>query len=105
MTKQMAGFVNFIRTQGVMGLAVGLVLGTAVKDVVNALVTDFINPIIGLFMGGSNNLEVYELSIAGVTFAWGHFVSVLINFVVIAAVVYFIIQGLGLDKIDKSKKD
>jgi len=53
----MKGFMNFLREQGVVGLAVGFILGGAVAKMVTALVTDLINPIIGLLMGGLNLKE------------------------------------------------
>lgn len=103
MNNQFKGFVEFIREQGVIGLAIGLVLGIAVKDVVNALVTDFINPVIGLLIGGTGNLDEYHLTIRSVTFAWGHFLGVLIDFIIISAVIFYLFKGLKLDKLDKKK--
>jgi large conductance mechanosensitive channel len=43
----MKGFLNFIREQGVVGLAVGFILGGSVSKVVTSLVTDIINPVLG----------------------------------------------------------
>ena len=103
MNKQFKGFVEFIREQGVIGLAIGLVLGIAIKDVVNALVEDFINPIIGLLLGGAGNLDEYQLTIGSVTFAWGNFLGVLIDFIIIAAVIFYLVKGLKLDGLDKKK--
>jgi len=45
----MAQFVDFIRKQGVAGLAIGFILGGAVSKVVTALIEDIINPLVGLF--------------------------------------------------------
>jgi large conductance mechanosensitive channel len=100
----MKGFLNFIREQGVMGLAVGFILGGAVSKVVSSLVTDIINPIVGIFLGFAKDLEDASFGLAGSQVMWGHFLAVLIDFAIIAAVVYFGIKGLGLDKIDKPKE-
>ena len=100
----MSGFVDFIRKQGVIGLAVGFILGGAVSKVVAALVTDIINPLIGAALGGvSQGLAERSFMIGGASFMWGHFISVLIDFIVVAAVVYFGIKGLRLENLDKPK--
>lgn len=95
----LSGFMTFIREQGVVGLAVGFILGGAVSGVVKSLVDDIINPLIGLILGSTDGLA--EMSIGVINL--GSFVSVLIDFVIIAAVVYFIFKGLGLDKVDLKK--
>ncbi len=97
----MKGFLDFIREQGVVGLAVGFILGGAVSKVVTSLVTDIINPVLGVILGGVGNLSTISLQIGSVNLMWGSFVSVLIDFLVIALVVYFGVRGIGLDKLDK----
>ncbi len=104
---QLNGFMEFIRTQGVVGLAVGLVLGVQIKAVVDSLIASFINPILGLVLPGTGDLskKAFTLSIGdkSAIFAYGAFLSVLLSFLVVAAVVYFLIKGLKLDKLDKKK--
>lgn len=100
----MTGFLNFIREQGVVGLAVGFILGGAVSKVVAGLVTDIINPILSVALGAAGGLKAASLEIGTVSILWGDFVSVLIDFVVIALVVYFGVKLIGLDKIDKKKE-
>ncbi len=99
----MKGFLSFIREQGVVGLAVGFILGGAVSKVVAALVTDIINPLVGVLLGFAGNLSAMSLKIGSAQLKWGDFLSVLIDFLIIAAVVYFGTKGLGLDKLDKKK--
>ncbi|MCA9389780.1 MscL family protein [candidate division WWE3 bacterium] len=99
----MKGFMTFIREQGVVGLAVGFILGGSVSKVVSSLVEDLINPILGIALGRVDNLATATISVGSGTIAWGHFMSVVIDFVVIAAVVYFIVKGFGFDKLDKPK--
>lgn len=103
------GFIDFLREQSVVGLAIGLVLGTQAKVLVDQIVASFINPLVGLLLPGEGTLKqkVFDITINGKTavFGWGAFVSVLITFVIVAAVVYYVFRGLGLDKLDKPKKD
>lgn len=100
----MKGFLEFIRTQGVVGLAVGFILGGAVSKVVTALVTDIVNPLVSVVLGSTEGLKLMKFSIGSVDLMLGDFVSVTIDFVIIAAVVYFGVQGLGLDRLDKKKE-
>ncbi len=100
----MKGFLNFIREQGVVGLAVGFLLGGAVSKLVTAIITDLINPILSLVLGSVGNLKDASWTVGGVSFMWGNLLSTFIDFTVIAAVVYYGVHGLGLDKIDKKKK-
>ena len=99
----MKGFLNFIREQGVVGLAVGFILGGAVSKVVAGLVTDIINPIIGVALGAAGELKSASLAIGSVNILWGDFVSTLIDFLTIAFVVYFGVKFIGLDNLDKKK--
>ncbi len=99
----MQGFVDFIREQGVVGLAVGFILGGAVSKVVSALVTDIINPILGLVLGSAEGLTSATLKLGSAEILYGDLISVVIDFVVIALVVYFGVKMLGLDKLDKPK--
>lgn len=95
----MRGFLEFIRTQGVVGLAVGFLMGGAISKTVAALVDDVINPLVGLGLG-SVGLADASVTVGSATLKWGHFVSALVDFVIIAAVAYFGVKGLGLDKLD-----
>lgn len=95
----MQNFLNFIREQGVVGLAIGFILGGAVGKVVASLVNDIIMPIVALLLGSTEGLKA--LSYMGVNY--GAFISVLVDFIIIAAVIYFVFKKIGLDKIDKPK--
>ena len=59
----MGGFVNFIREQGVVGLAVGLAIGTAAGDTVKKLVTAFIDPLVQLIVGSQQGLQSASFTI------------------------------------------
>jgi large conductance mechanosensitive channel len=97
----MKGFMDFVREQGVVGLAVGFILGAAVGRLVAALVEDIINPIIGLALGVAGDLDSYVAMVGSAEIRWGSFLVVLIDFIVIALVVYFGVKILRLDKLDK----
>ncbi len=100
----MKGFLEFIREQGVIGLAVGFILGGAVSNLVGALVEDIINPIIGVVLGSAGDLTSYSLKIGSAHILWGHLVSVFVDFVIVALVVYFGVKWLKLDQLDKKDK-
>lgn len=103
----MAGFVNFIREQGVVGLAVGLAIGTAAGDTVKKLVTAFIDPLVQLIVGSQQGLQSasFTVEVAGRKgeFLYGAFVSSLITLIAVAFVVYAIVHFFKLDKLDKKK--
>ncbi len=101
------GFMDFIRTQGVVGLAVGLAIGAAAGDTVKKLVDGFINPIVQFIVGSQDalNSSVWRFELWGrsADFAWGAFVSSAITLVATALVIYWIVNVLKLDKLDKKK--
>ncbi len=103
--KHIGGFMDFIREQGVVGLAIGFILGGAVSKVVSALVTDIINPFIGAMIGGAGGLKEVSVKIGEQQIMWGDFISVTIDFLIIAAVVYFGFKALKLDRLDKKKEE
>jgi large conductance mechanosensitive channel len=87
-----AEFLDFIGKAGVLGLAVGFIMGTYIGKVVSALVSDIIMPIPGAFVGsGDWRKAVLQLPIGnGINFAVGDFVGVIIDFLIVAAVIFFI---------------
>lgn len=106
--KQVRGFVDFLREQSVVGLAIGLVLGTQAKVLVDQLVVSFLNPLTGLLLPGEGTLKQKSVEVVfhGKTavFTWGAFVSSFLTFVLVAAIVYYVFKGLRLDKLDKKKE-
>lgn len=103
---EIQGFTTFIRDQGVLGLAIGFVLGGAVSKAVSSLVSDIINPLLSIFLGATENLSKATLSVGGVDIFWGRFLSSLMDFIVIALVVYYAVRLLRLskDEVEKQKK-
>jgi len=99
----MKGFLNFVREQGVVGLAVGFILGGAISKVVSSLVEDIINPLLGIALGAAGNLNEASIAVGNAEIMWGSFVNVIVDFLIVAIVVYFGVKKLGLDKLDKGK--
>ena len=106
---QLKSFFDFIRTQGVVGLAVGLVLGGSVSVMVKSLVDNVVMPPLGLIVGSAEGIKglVWTMGqTAGgqpITLRYGIFLNDLINFVVIALVIYVIVSLLKIDKFEKKK--
>lgn len=102
-----SGFVDFIRTQGVVGLAVGLAIGTAAGDTVRSLVEGFINPIVQFIVGSNDSLAAatwrFEAFGRTADFAWGAAISSAITLIATALVIYWLIHIFKLDRLDKKK--
>lgn len=106
-SKHGGGFMDFIRTQGVVGLAVGLAIGTAAGDTVKKLVQAFIDPLVQLVVGSQEGLQAASFTVEVADrkgeFMYGAFISSLITLIAVALVVYVIIHFLKLDRLDKKK--
>jgi len=106
---QLKNFLNFIRTQGVIGLAVGLVLGGAVGVVVKSLVDNIVMPPLGMILGSTEGIKGLSVVIgntsegAPAVLHYGIFVNDFINFLVIALVIYLLISLFKVDKLDVKK--
>lgn len=104
-------FKDFIAKGNVMDMAVGIIIGAAFTAIVTSLVGDLINPIISLFMGGVDfsNLFVnlgggeYTTIAAAdeagsAVFAYGRFIMAIINFLIIAFVVFMLVKAVNSAK-------
>jgi large conductance mechanosensitive channel len=113
-------FRDFIAKGNVMDLAVGIIIGAAFTAIVNSLVGDLINPIIGLIIGGldfSNMYVVLKGEVAPGTslaaareagvavFAYGSFIMAIINFLIIAWVVFILVKVVNKAKDAAIKKE
>jgi len=87
-----AEFLDFIGKSGVLGLAIGFIMGLYINKVVSALVGDIIMPIPGaLIPGGDWRKAVVTVPIGnGMNFAIGDFVGVIVDFLIVAAVIFLI---------------
>lgn len=93
------GFKEFVKEQNVVGLAVGLILGTAAKGLIDTLINKVVMPPLGLLLGSTKGLEGWTIPLGdtGAVIGMGEFLSVLIDFLVLALVVYIVIKALKLD--------
>ncbi len=98
----MRGFIHFIRTQGVVGFATGFILGRAMSDLVGSFVNDIVNPLIGLVFGRFSDLSKLAVTVGSSTIKYGNFISLAINFVILALVVYLVIRKAA-EKFDQPK--
>ena len=107
-------FKNFILKGNVMDMAIGVIIGTAFADIVNALTADFINPIIGLLGGADVAGEIVIKTLTDgtkITINYGHFITQVINFVIMAFVLFIILKAFnslveaGKKKIAKEKEE
>jgi large conductance mechanosensitive channel len=100
-------FKDFIVKGNVMDMAVGIIIGAAFTAIVGSLVADLINPIISLFMGGVDfgglfanlngdyaTIEAADEAGAAV-FAYGRFIMSIINFLIIAFVVFMLVRSVN----------
>lgn len=83
-------FRNYLMRGNVVDLAIAVVVGAAFSGVVTALTDDLIMPIVGIF-GGAPDFSRNTFTINGSVFKWGHFVTTLISFIIIAAVIFFLV--------------
>jgi large conductance mechanosensitive channel len=84
------GFRDFITRGNMIELAIAVVIGTAFTAVVTAVVADLITPLIAA-IGGKPNFSGLYFTINHSKFLYGSFINALITFLIVAAVVYFLI--------------
>jgi len=84
-------FKDFIAKGNVMDMAVGIIIGAAFTAIVTSLVEDLINPLIGIFMGGVD-FGGLEAKFGEAVFTYGNFIMALINFLIIAWVVFLLVK-------------
>ncbi|CAL8471274.1 g10816 [Coccomyxa elongata] len=89
-TKVLTGFRDFVLRGNVVDLAVAIVIGTAFTAVVQSLVRDIITPLIAAIWGGSSFSSLY-FTVNNSKFMYGDFINQCLTFLIICAVVYFII--------------
>lgn len=112
-------FKDFIAKGNVMDIAVGIIIGAAFTAIVKSMVGDLINPFIGLFMGGADFTNMFvvlsgEGTYASLTeardagaavFAYGAFIMAVINFLIIAFVVFMLVRYVNKVKEVAAKEE
>lgn len=104
-----SGFFNFVREQGVIGLAVGLAIGTAAGASVKTIVEQLISPLVGLLTRGVELSSLKWVILPAkdghpeVALGWGAVIASLITLLATALVVYLVIHGAKLDRVDRKK--
>lgn len=105
----MQEFMDFLKTFGVIGLAIAFIIGAAASKLITALVTDIVNPLVGLFLP-AGDLKAMQANVTGTSgaiseFKYGDLIANIIDFVIIAFIVFLAYKQLSRYKMveDKSK--
>jgi len=106
--KILEDFKKFALRGNVVDLAIGVVIGAAFSGIVNSLVADVITPLIGAITGGldfSNHFlplsakvtaaSLEEAKKQGAVLAWGHFITLVLNFIIVAFVLFLVIRAMS----------
>ncbi|MEQ9258189.1 MAG: large conductance mechanosensitive channel protein MscL [Roseovarius sp.] len=101
-------FKTFIARGNVMDMAVGIIIGAAFTAIVSSLVADLVNPVIGLLLGGFDFSGLFVVLGSGeyaslaaaeeagaAVFAYGRFIMAVLNFLIIAFVVFMLVKGVN----------
>ena len=86
-------FRQFIAKGNVMNLAVGVIIGAAFQAITNSLVNDIISPVIGLF--ASADMSAWSVMIGGAEIRYGAFLTAIINFLIMALVIFLLVKILN----------
>ena len=106
-------FREFALKGNVIDLAVGVIIGAAFGKIVDSLVKDVIMPVVNVMTGGSTDFSQKYLILsgsipvgtpleaaqkAGVVLAWGNFVTILINFIILAFIIFWMVKAMNRAK-------
>ena len=113
MKKFLEEFKTFALKGNVMSMAVGVIIGGAFQSIVTSLTANFINPLIALIMGGvqhdADGNPVYvggSFTIKGIEFNYGAFLSAVINFLIMALILFMLVRGINkLMELGKKKEE
>ena len=89
-----AEFRKFIARGNVMDLAVGVIIGGAFKGIVDSLTNDILMPFVGIFIGEST-FAALSFQIGGATIALGSFIQAVVNFLIMAFVIFLMVKGIN----------
>ncbi|MEI2298084.1 large conductance mechanosensitive channel protein MscL [Ensifer sp. MJa1] len=111
-------FKEFIARGNVMDLAVGVIIGAAFSKIVTSVVEDLVMPVVGALTGGGFDFSNYFLPLSanvtatslaaaraqGAVFAYGNFITVLINFLILAWIIFLMIKAVNRMRASIEKK-
>ena len=93
MKKFLEEFKQFALRGNVMNLAVGVIIGGAFQAITNSLVNDIMSPLIGLV--ANTDLSYLTVTIRDVEIRYGAFITAIINFVIMAFVIFWLVKGIN----------
>jgi large conductance mechanosensitive channel len=108
-------FKEFALKGNVIDLAVGVIIGAAFKTIVDAVINDLVMPPVGLAIGNKDfsnyyiplaktareaydanpNLTLAEIKTKGAVFAWGDFLTISLNFIILAVIIFLMVKGIN----------
>ncbi|MBO4881581.1 MAG: large-conductance mechanosensitive channel protein MscL [Firmicutes bacterium] len=99
----MKEFKEFISRGNVMDMAVGIIIGGAFTAIVGSLVADIIGPIIGMILGGVD-FSSLSVQVGEATLTYGNFIQAIINFLIVAWVIFMIVKSMNKMKRKEEEK-
>ncbi len=96
-------FRKFAMRGNVMDMAVGIIIGAAFTAIVTSLVDDLLSPLLGLLV--RVNFSDLRVSLLGATFAYGNFIMAVINFLLVALVLFLIIRAMNRISVLSKKQE
>ena len=94
MKKFLQEFKTFAMRGNVMDLAVGVIVGGAFSSITNSLINDIIMPIVGIFVSQASFADL-TLSVGGAVITYGNFIQAVLNFVILAFVVFCMVKAVN----------
>lgn len=94
MKKFLQEFKTFAMRGNVMDLAVGVIVGGAFSSITNSLINDIIMPIVGIFVSQASFANL-TLSVGGAVITYGNFIQAVLNFVILAFVVFCMVKAVN----------
>lgn len=90
----LAEFKTFIARGNVMDMAVGVIIGGAFSNITNSLINDIVMPVLGIFTSSVSFAEL-TLNIGPAVIAYGNFIQAILNFLIMAFVVFCLVKALN----------
>ena len=102
MKKFIQEFKEFAMRGNVMDLAVGVIIGGAFSAITTSLINDIVMPIIGIFVSEASFADLY-LYVGGAQITYGNFIQAVLNFVIMAFIVFCMVKGIN--KLSRKKEE